>query len=457
MKLFKKMLFPIFLLVFSAMPAFADDLDPGPEIQDTSVISSSLSGAIQHAIGNPLASTQTVTPALEEVVPVTTTTTSLTTETFPFTTFVPVTTTTQIQTGTGQEMFFMHDSPLITNFLSTSQTMTTSQLQSLIPLNASVFGFNKINNQYFLPVAGQLNDSACATACIPASAYTILTPTGRSVGVINGGTTVYSFDVNIPMRESIQVTYNTSTNKFSQAPADHDYTGKMVNFYSTTNSNLSSQQNAAFQAGYKFYGGVQQVTPVFQGYPIANIVTPTGTIQPTAFTRETSAAWSASAIVTTVPIYSTSTSTSFKPVTTTSTETIPITTSITTFKTVFIPLKNSQIHLSASSFTTSTIVGPPILTKNTLIKSAPVVAPLSTRWNSLPGPGSPTLLQLSPWSNPISLVASLAIGAVLHGHAKSVWFGQIAKNHPFMGRRSLHAPAPAHVSHHQKTSIIHHI
>jgi hypothetical protein len=54
-------LFLAVLLVFSVVPAFADDPSTSPDLPATSVISSSLSGAIQHAIGNPLASTYDAT------------------------------------------------------------------------------------------------------------------------------------------------------------------------------------------------------------------------------------------------------------------------------------------------------------------------------------------------------------------------------------------------------------
>jgi hypothetical protein len=443
-------LFLAVLLVFSVVPAFADDPSTSPDLPATSVISSSLSGAIQHAIGNPLASTQTVTPAIEEVVPVTTTTTSMTTESFPYTSIVPVTTTTQIQTGTVAVQQFMHDPSFFIPFQSTLPTMTTSQFQSIIPYNYQYLGLVRLDNQYFM--TNLLSNPICATACLPANSLTIPTPTGLPVGSLDGKT-VYSYDLKISGRESVQVIYHPLTNSFTPAPADHDYTGKTVTFYSPTSASLSSQEYASYQAGYKNYSGKQEVTTGKPYFVITSVATPTGTIQAPGVDYATGQAWGAKSVITNVPTYSTTTSTSFKPVTTTSTVTVPVTTSSSTFKTVYIPLKSSAIHLSASTFTT---VGPPISTKITSIKGSPVVAPLTTRWNSLPGPGSPTLLQISPWSNPISLVASLAIGAVLPGHSKSVWFGQIAKNHPFMGGKSLRAPTPIHVSHHPKTSI-HHI
>lgn len=180
------------LLVFSVTPAFADDPATPPDLPATSVISSSLSGAIQHAIGNPMASAQTVTQVLEEVVPVTTTSTFMTTESFPSTSLVPVTTTTQIQTGTSQVQQFMHDPSGFVPFQSTLQTMTTAQFQSIIPYNYKYLGLVKLDNQYFM--TNVLSNPVCATACLPANSLTIPTLTGLPVGTLNGKI-VYSYDL----------------------------------------------------------------------------------------------------------------------------------------------------------------------------------------------------------------------------------------------------------------------
>lgn len=336
-------LFLAVFLVFSVVPAFADDPSTSPDLPATSVISSSLSGAIQHAIGNPLASTQNVTPAIEEVVPVTTTTTSMTTESFPYTSFVPVTTTTQIQTGTAEVQQFMHDPSFFIPFQSTLPTMTTSQFQSIIPYNYQYLGLVKVDNQYFMP--NVLSNPICSTACLPANLLTIPTPIGLPVGTIDGKT-VYSYDLKNSSGESGQVIYHTSTNSFTPASADHDYTGKTVTFYSTTSASLSAQEYAAAQAGYN-YSGKQEVSTGSPYSVITSVATPTGTIQAPGGDYATGQAWGAKSVITNVPTYSTTTSISFKPVTTTSTVTVPVTTSSTTFKTVYIPLKSSAIHLSA--------------------------------------------------------------------------------------------------------------
>jgi hypothetical protein len=465
--LFKKVIFPMFLLFYLAIPAFANDADQFSGMQDTSVISSSLAGAIQHAIGNPLTTTQTVTPALKEVLPVTTTTTSLTTESFPFTSIVPVTTTTQVQTGSWEMQSFMHDAPVLNLFYSTLQTMTESQFQAEIPIVPSIAGMRvvQLNGNSYLSLQNGTLGIACETsACIPASAVTLLTPVGKPVVTYNGQT-IYTYVDSVPTKESIQVNFNYSTNAFSPAPANGDYTGKLVTVVPTsTPTSLIQQEYIAYTAGYKAGSPTVIGTANRYFYP-QYVSTGSGylTLTPSSVVQLNTPGYATPSVLTSIPIYSTSTSTSLKPVTTTSTVTVPTTTSSTTFKTVYIPLKSlsvaSSVHLSGSNFTTytSTVVGPPVSTKTTLIKSAPVVVPLSSRWNSLPGPGSPTLLQLSPWSNPISLIASLGIGAILPSHAKAVWFGQIAKNHPFMSERRLRAPAPVHVLRHQKNSIIHHI
>ena len=121
----------------------------------------------------------------------------------------------------------------------------------------------------------------------------------------------------------------------------------------------------------------------------------------------------------------------------------------------FIPVSGSTGNGGSGTYVS---YGTPISVKKITVTTGSSKIVQKTVWKALPAPGAPTLarihsgISVSSFSNPISTVGSLMIAAVLPGHARAIWLGQISPRIPASFRNSGIKNVPVH---HVSTARVH--
>ena len=575
----KKILLTMALMLSIAVTAQAAEKDQNTESQGTQVttgipsgsanpnsfISSTLSTSIEKNIGNPVTSNLVKTPMLQEVVPETITTTSVSTvtESVPVTTTVtesvPVTTTvtesvpvTKTVTGTDTttnsstwSQFYKGDAPTYYVIAQpTGTTLTNSNIGSFlqswnslggpfvtasngvkyvygtsgyvpvssIALYGSPVSLNSSYNAYTIEIPGSEKSSYFAIPGIPyytgtgfttaTSSTAIAMPTDgdSSAALSKTVSTIQTRDPSLDMSNYDRIAPTSSVKNLVEMPIPLSSSDKTT-ILSTSNANEYVWQIGSLQkysgvevngvAGYlttssstvnsltgtTTYSTSQTntSTPYFSGIQTSTVTTPISSTTTTYQTQNVTTTTYQNKNVTTTT-YKTETVSVPTTLTKTSyvTKTVPVTVTLT------IPVAEkggSQIFesqarkilgvqtvfksvSSGSGTTGGTTVsyGTPISVKKITVTTGSSKIVQKTVWKALPAPGAPTLarihsgISVSSFSNPISTVGSLMIAAVLPGHARAIWLGQISPRIPASFKNSGIKNVPAH---HVSTARVH--